>query len=242
MNRGVLREILNLFSASLWVVASVGLLWRSPWLVALALGLGSWGMLRIWASPVDRVVFGVAAVLGVFGELLCTARGTCYWIYAPGVCSFGLSIPFWLPLVWGFLMLLFHRAGKVLAPLAAPLRWPLLLGILGFLLALPALVAPLFVHQAVLAAYGVFVGAMLFRWNTAEDALTCWAGGLMGTFGEYLCIRFGIWHYPDRAWDLPWLFGPGTVPMPATLPLAWGLAAVIVHQVAGWIVDRRGER
>jgi hypothetical protein len=61
------------------------------------------------------------------------------------------------------------------------------------------------------------MGALLFRWDTAGDAATFWAGGLMGTFGEYLCIHLGIWHYPGRAWDLPWIFGEGTVPMPATL-------------------------
>ena len=218
------------------MIASVTLFWRSPGLVALALGAGSFGILRVWKE--ERAVFAAAALLGVFGELLCTAKGNSYWIYAPGVCSFGLAIPFWLPLVWGFLMVLFNRMGRLLAPLAEPIRWPLLIGILTFLLVLPKLVYPLYVHQAVLAAYGVFTGAMLFRWSTAEDAATCWAGGLMGTFGEYLCIRLGIWHYPEWAWNLPWVFGEGTVPMPATLPLAWGLAAVIVRNSAAWYKAR----
>ena len=232
-------EFLRIAAASLWVIASVTLLWPFPWAVALSLALGAWGMLKVWARPLDRGIFAAAAVLGVLGELLCTAKGASYWIYAPGVCSFGLSIPFWLPLVWGFLMVIFNRAGEALAPRSEPFRWPLLLGILTFLLVLPRLVLPLFVHQAVLAAYGVFTGAMLFRWSTKEDVLTCWAGGLMGTFGEYLCIRLGIWHYPDRAFDLPWIFGEGTVPMPATLPLAWGLAAVIVRNAALWWGRRR---
>jgi hypothetical protein len=49
-------------------------------------------------------------------------------------------------------------------------------------------------------------------------------GGALGTLGEYICMKLGFWQY-----HYPFFMAIG---LPLSLPLAWGLSAVIVARIA----------
>lgn len=242
------KDLLFTVAAGLWVTLGVLNLWDHPGVLGAWLGLGCLALLRAWKTPTDHASFAVAGVLGVIGECLCTQTSFGFWTYAPAACSFGWTIPFWLPLVWGFLMLLFHHVGA-LALRLAPVRIPGLhvLGGAGIPILLLCFSHPAFhIFPPILACYGIVVGVVLVRWNTPEDLAAFYAGGLLGTLGEYLCIHEGIWSYRLTFWSLPWPpWDPGsldTVAMAYTLPMAWGLSTVMVRnagsRVAFWMGSR----
>ena len=241
--RPLWQEAGLLAGAAIWITAAVLLSWQTPWMTGLTLGLGSWAMLRLWPSAKQGFLCG--ALLGVVGELICTRPAVAFWVYAPASCSFGLKVPFWLPLVWGMLMTLFHRIGILLAgavvlprPLANTVKVLAFLGQIVFLLGLPVWVRPYPILPQCLAVYGILLGAMLWRWNEGEDLATFYAAGLLGAFGEYLCIHQGIWHYPTPIRGMPWplwdLDSPVRIPVAVTLPLAWGFSAVVVARLGRW--------
>ncbi len=82
-----------------FVVAGIILIlafWRTPWLLAMLLGLTSYLKHRL--SPVrnELLMFVVAAMLGTVMESILIERGV--WSYGqPGILSF----PIWLPFAWG---------------------------------------------------------------------------------------------------------------------------------------------
>jgi len=68
------------------------------------------------------------------------------------------------------------------------------------------------------------IGFWLWRYRNRVDAAAMLAAAFLGTPSEMLCVKFGVWqyHYPYFS----------TIGMPISLPMAWGLSAVIIGRIA----------
>ena len=56
-------------------------------------------------------------------------------------------------------------------------------------------------------------------WHGERDIMIFFIGAILGTTGEYICMKLGFWYY-----HFPFFRSFG---LPVSLPLAWGLSAVI---------------
>jgi len=70
----------------------------------------------------------------------------------------------------------------------------------------------------------VFLALALVFAHRPFHALLFVMAALIGFSGEFLCVRWGVWHYTR-----PVLASLG---MPVSLPLAWGLSALLVWLAA----------
>ena len=68
------------------------------------------------------------------------------------------------------------------------------------------------------AAY--FLG--LFIWHKKHDLIFFVIGAIIGPIGEIICIHYGVWHYSN----------PSFLGIPFWLPLAWGLAVMLIKRVS----------
>ena len=77
--------------------------------------------------------------------------------------------------------------------------------------------------------YSIFMLLAVIFWHGERDILIFVIGAVLGTLGEYICRKLGFWryHYPFFR----------SIGLPISLPLAWGLSAVIVGRVAAnWTI------
>ena len=65
--------------------------------------------------------------------------------------------------------------------------------------------------------------AIIF-WNKERDILLFIIGGILGTFGEYLCMQLGFWHYHFPHFK--------SIDLPISLPMAWGLSGIMIGRIA----------
>ncbi|MFH1211400.1 MAG: hypothetical protein V1659_00545 [Candidatus Woesearchaeota archaeon] len=59
-------------------------------------------------------------------------------------------------------------------------------------------------------------------WHKKHDIFFFVTGAIIGPLAEILCIHFGAWQY----------FNPSFLGIPAWLPLAWGLATMLIKRIA----------
>jgi len=59
-------------------------------------------------------------------------------------------------------------------------------------------------------------------WHKNHDILFFIIGAIIGPIGEIVCVHFGVWQYTN----------PSFLGIPVWLPLAWGLAVVLVKRIA----------
>ena len=72
---------------------------------------------------------------------------------------------------------------------------------------------------------GLLILAMLIggkMWYNRNDVYYFVSGALVGSIAEIICIHFGAWRYTN-----PTIFG-----IPIWLPLAWGVATVLIIRFA----------
>ncbi|HAT51147.1 MAG: hypothetical protein HQL07_13355 [Nitrospirae bacterium] len=210
------------------LMAAVILTWDEPiWTtVLLSLCLVIQGLLH--PGPGDRLAMLTAAILGTPAEIAEVHLGE-WTYYAPDLMW---GVPMWIPLIWANLFALFRRLSRSWTAildiifekegvLRRRLDMVLMVSIIGLwvsallLMDKPPLVQGLYALMILLTA--------LF-WRTEMDSLVFLTGGTLGAVGEFVCVQLGYWSYFNP------LFKDFGVDI--TLPLDWGLSAVIIHRIA----------
>jgi hypothetical protein len=236
INRRLWLELLFEAFVGTYVLGVVVVCWREPVLSSLLLG-GSLGIqLWFWREKADAAAMVVAALLGTPSEMICVRLGV--WTYhAPGVV---LGLPIWIPLVWASLFCLFRRISITAISVTCRI-WPdqkmlgrrLFFRILGGLIVIYYLVTVCTVMKTIAVVYTVFMISAVIFWHGERDILMFVVGAVLGTLGEYICMKLGFWHYHYPLFK--------SVGLPLSLALAWGLSAVIVGRIAGmWETDKEG--
>jgi hypothetical protein len=181
-----------------------------------------------------KALVGVfALLLGLFGEYACTRLGM--WIYANPTVG---GLPIWLGLVWPVLMAnflemahylnSFFSTSRVRLPGAIHFALALLIGsYLAFVLVtLNNLIAWVLAGFFVLTALGAHKPYNLWLFVVAA---------IGGFIGEYVCVLFGVWVYTKP--------GFGSLGMPVSLPLAWGVSANLVWLCAkAFVKDDKADK
>lgn len=210
------------------LMASVTLTWHEPvWTtVLLSLCLVIQGLLH--PGPGDRLAMLTAAILGTPAEIAEVHLGE-WTYYAPDLIW---GVPMWIPLIWANLFVLFRRLSR---------SWTAILDIafekegvlrrrLGMVLMVPIIglwVSALLLMDKPPLVQGLYALMILLTalfWRTEMDRLVFVTGGILGAVGEFVCVQLGYWSYFNP------LFKDFGVDI--TLPLDWGLSAVIIHRIA----------
>lgn len=221
----------------IYLLAVVVKTWNTPLVTTLLLALALFGQALFHKNPRDRIAMAIAAMLGTPAEIAEVAVGE--WTYhAPNLIW---GIPLWIPLIWANLFALFRRLTRTIHALLAQ-YWPktgaaawrylflfLALVIVAYwcsaLLLMPKLPLVIGLYAAMMVIAGSF-------WHQEEDILIFGIGALLGAVGEYICIQLGYWHYANI------LFPQWGVDI--TLPLDWGLSAIIINRMANSIGQGHG--
>lgn len=210
------------------VALAVRVLWGFPILLGVVL-LANLGVL-VSILPISRNralrTALAAAILGGVGETLCVHVAK-LWTYREPTALWGL--PLWIPLVWANLFLLFIHWGETLAEVAP--RVPSaarFLASAAFLLYLGQALGR--THPGVATGFALALAACGVWFHERADIVVGLVGAIVGTFGEVLAMREGFWSYTaplyrGGLWDRLGLEG-----FPVTLPLAWGLSAVLIRR------------
>ncbi len=220
--------------AGLYVVGVVVLCWSRPVWLSLLLGAGLCGQLWVWREKSDVATMAVAAMLGAPAEILCVSAGV-WTYYSPGLVW---GIPVWIPLVWAYLLCMFRRMSMTIHSFTLQV-WPadrkrlrkLLFGIAGAVIVLYGLATVSMISRNIAVAYIVAMISAIIFWHGETDILIFFVGATLGTLGECICMKLGFWEY-----QYPLL---GSIGVPLSLPLAWGLSSVIIGRFAGMFVKKQ---
>jgi hypothetical protein len=207
---------------------------------------------RIQVRGRDRwALFRNAAIYGTIGEAICvllpwTPSGAGLWIYAfPGPFGTALRLPIWLPLVWGALFVLYADLRDALLDLLPRSASERAIKRLRFLLVLPIVIYAGLLFRTIdiriLYVFTPFFTLFLLFWTRPRDLLLYYIAALLGSFGEILAMRFGLWAYTMPMWNnamTDWIGVPG---LPVSLAMAWGLSAVYVTAVSTRTVMASGK-
>lgn len=224
---------------ALSLMASVLLTWNHPIattsLLAIILVIQGFHS----EAPGDRAAMLTAAILGTPAEIAEVSLGE--WTYHAPDLIFG--VPMWISLVWANLFCLFRRLVRswtILLNLLMPAENPTRRSIRP-LLAIPIIslwIAALTLMDKpalVRGLYALMILIMAFFWRTETDLLTFLTGAIIGTFGEFVSVQLGYWSYYNPLFTK---FG-----VDITLPLDWGLSAVIIHRIASlWHPSKTREK
>ena len=219
--------------SGLYLVSVVVLFWRHTLTASLLLGAGLGIWLWRYRNKADAAAMVGAALLGTPSEMICVKYGV--WTYhAPGLF---MGIPVWIPLIWASLFCLFRRIAVTLHSLADNI-WPrrkalsrkIVFGLLAAVIIVYYIMISITIIRSIAIVYTVIMIISVIFWHKERDILIFIIGGILGTFGEYICMRLGFWHY-----HFPHFVSIG---LPVSLPMAWGLSAIIIGRIAKiWEVD-----
>ncbi|MBF0368015.1 MAG: hypothetical protein HQL52_01020 [Magnetococcales bacterium] len=236
--RPLVGELLFCILVGLGLFAGVMLTWAFPLVTAACLAgllIAQW---RVGRQPGDDRVMLIAPLLGTPAEMVEVYLGE--WTYHASVLVWG--VPLWLPLVWANLFVLFRRLMRLMLALLDYFNvWGLgrsiLFGSLGGVLLIFCMVALFLMEKGplIIGLYSVvivFLGSHQLR---ERDVLIFFVAGILGAVGEYSAIQEGYWHYRN-----PYFSSLG---VDITLPLDWGLSAIIINRLAdmGQKLDRDRE-
>ena len=232
MNRQIRNEILLEIFISLYLIAVVTFCWHRPVWATLLLCVGPAMQLWFWGEKADVAAMVSAALLGTPAEIICVKSGV-WTYYAPGLL---FGIPVWIPLVWASLFCLFRRMSMTLHTIiwmiwtsSRMLVRKIFFVVLGGMIASYYVTVVLSIRPSIAIVYSIFMVLAVIFWHGERDILIFIIGAVLGTLGEYICMKLGFWryHYPFFR----------SIGLPISLPLAWGLSAVIVGRVAGnWTI------
>jgi hypothetical protein len=219
--------------AGAYLLTVVVLFWRQPIITTLLLASGLGYCLWHYRSGADVAAMVAAALLGTPAEMICVKYGI--WTYdAPGLF---LGIPIWIPLIWASLFCLFRRITLTLLGLA-DLLWfkPQSLARRALFIFIGAIILAYFcvlaatISRTIIMVYSVILLIGVIFWHKERDILIFVIGGILGTLGEYICMQIGFWQY-----HFPYLKSVG---LPISLPMAWGVSAVMIGRIAKiWEVE-----
>jgi len=225
--RGLGAEVLFECFVGLYLVTVVVIFWQKPVWASLLLGGAIAMELWFWRDRADAAMMMGAALLGTPAEMLCVKVGV--WTYrAPGMV---FGIPVWIPLVWASLFCLFRRLSLTMRSCTRKL-WPdekgvaakLFFWALGGGLLVYSCITVSVIRTPIAAVYTGFMIPAIIFWHGKRDIFIFVVGGALGTLGEVICMKLGFWQY-----HYPFFTSMG---LPLSLPLAWGLSAVIVSRIA----------
>jgi hypothetical protein len=227
IRRGLAAEFLFEVFTGIYAIAVVVMCWRKPAWLSLLLGGGLLIQLWFWREKADLAMMAAAALLGTPSEMLCVRLGV--WTYhAPGLV---FGIPVWIPLAWAFLFCLFRRISLSIHSVRRRiwrnremLSVKILFGVLCGVIVVYYLITVSLIMRTIAIVYTAFMIPAVIFWHGERDILIFIIGGILGTVGEYICMKLGFWHY-----HYPLLRSIG---LPISLPLAWGLSSVITGRVA----------
>ena len=228
MHRHIRNELIFEIFIGFYLIAVVTFCWHRPvWTTLLlcgALGMQLW----FWGEKADAAAMASAALLGTPSEIICVKYGV-WTYYAPGLL---FGIPVWIPLVWASLFCLFRRISmttheiiEIIWPGSRELARKIFFVVLGGLIAAYYVIVVLSIRPTIAMVYSIFMLLAVIFWHGERDILIFVIGAVLGTLGEYICMKLGFWRY-----HFPFFRSIG---LPISLPLAWGLSAVIVGRVAG---------
>jgi hypothetical protein len=72
---------------------------------------------------------------------------------------------------------------------------------------------------------------MLYFWHTPADLIIVYIAGIIATFGEWVCVRLGLWAYTS-------LYIP-EFGVPMTLPLAWGFSVLFIARLSSYLTGKK---
>ena len=227
MRRSIGQEFLFEIMTSFYLVGVVVFFWRTPFWASLLLVFGLGIQLRFWGEKGDAATMAAAALLGTPSEIICVKYGI--WSYeAPGLF---LGIPVWIPLIWASLFCLFRRISITIHGVVQRI-WPdsrtawsrIFLGVLGAVILVYYVLVAFTIMQTIAAVYSFFMLLAVIFWHKGRDILIFIVAGILGTFGEYICMKLGFWEY-----HFPFFRSIG---LPISLPMAWGLSGVMIGRIA----------
>ena len=225
--RDPLKEFIFELFACIYIAAVVVLFWNKPFAATLLLAAGAAGQFAFFRTRADLAMMVAAALIGTPAEMLCVKEGV--WTYiAPGLV---LGVPVWLPLVWANLFGLFRRISfsimKVLpqgSPGDTKIAAKIFFICLSLVIIIYYVISMFLIRKSIAIIFSVFMVPAVFFWHEKRDILIFVIGGILGTLGEYMCMKLGFWHY-----HYPYFKSIG---LPVSLPLAWGLSAVTIGRIA----------
>ena len=191
----------------------------------------SWKKLFLWA-----------AFYGTVGEAVCvyghwTRSGGGLWIYRfPFPFGLDLKLPIWLPLVWGNLFVLYAGLAMYLSP-----RHDVKMEKKGmkiahyFLVLLITAYAGLLyrsININILYVFTPFFVAFILYWNSFRDIVLFLIAAVLGSAGEIISMRQGLWLYTMPKYSNEFTDWLGVQGLPISLAMAWGLSAVFVYRVS----------
>jgi hypothetical protein len=235
MHRQIGVEFMYEALSGVYLVSVVVLFWRHTITASLLLGAGLGIWLWRYRNKADAAAMVGAALLGTPSEIICVKYGV--WTYnAPGLF---MGIPVWIPLIWASLFCLFRRIAVTLHSLADKI-WPgrkslsrkIVFGLLAGVIIVYYIMISIAIIRSIAIVYTVIMLITVIFWHKERDILIFITGGMLGTFGEYICMQQGFWNY-----HFPHFISIG---LPVSLPMAWGLSAIIIGRIAKiWEVDAK---
>ncbi|MBF0108855.1 MAG: hypothetical protein HQL76_06755 [Magnetococcales bacterium] len=220
------------------IMASVLLTWNQPLRTTFLLALSLVIQATHHPAPGDRAAMLAAALLGTPAEIVEVHLGE--WTYVAPDLVFG--VPVWISLIWANLFALFRRLARswtALLDLGPGSVGPARTAIAGILI-LPivslwgAALILMDKPPVVRGLYALMILITALFWHREMDRLIFLTGAVLGAFGEFVAVQLGYWSYYNP------LFKAYGVDI--TLPLDWGLSAVIIHRIASLWHPRTTER
>ena len=232
--RTLLDDVLKIAGFTVFLLIAILGLWRHPMVVLAAVVLGAALELYFWHDRLDVGLFFTGAVFGVLVEYV--AVGANYYSYAKSEMA---GLPIYLPVVWGYLLVMFNRIVGTLAALCEGRAWSRFLVKALVVLAQLVIVAyfvflAVKIDRRVVAGCGIFLLLAARAWNRDEDVLMLLVTGIGGLIGETIAVQAGVWEY-----HAPYFKSIG---IPVSLPLIWGLMGLTSRRLALLVCTRRSSR
>lgn len=211
----------------LWIV--VFLTWNQPHVTTVLLSTTLWLQWVYHARPGDGIVMVSAALLGTPAEIAGIKLGE--WIYHAPDMLWG--IPIWMPLIWANLFAIFRRLSRailaqltIIWPKTNAWIWRKFFPSLDVWIAIYWATALLLMGKRpiILFLYAFFMLIIGILWNQNSEKVLFLVGGMIGSLGEFICIQAGYWHDNNPFFN--------TLGVDITLPLDWGLSAILIHRIA----------
>jgi len=223
----ITKDSVFLICIGLSVCFSVLLLWNYPDYLTFILVSAIFIQVYYHRTMQDIVMMVSAALIGTPSEILCVKTGI--WTYYGPDLVYG--IPYWIPLIWGFLFCFFRRFTLTLFTLFDMIPHVNTKTIsLVFYISLRILISTYliytFIHisRHIAYVYTLFFIILVLWRHSRFDVIIFLAGGFFGTLGEYLCMKQGYWIYHTPFFK--------SIGLPISLPIAWGLSAVLTGKIA----------
>jgi hypothetical protein len=201
MYRKIGVEFMYEVLSGLYLTSVVVLFWRHTITASLLLGAGLGIWLWRYRNKADAAAMVGAALLGTPSEIICVKYG-----------------------VWT------HSLADKIWPGRKSLSRKIVFGLLAGVIVVYYIMISIAIIRSIAIVYTVIMLITVIFWHEERDILIFITGGMLGTFGEYICMQQGFWHY-----HFPHFISIG---LPVSLPMAWGLSAIIIGRIAKiWEVD-----